>query len=291
VGELRCAIGDNAQEEAHKFGYNGVYSLSTGSLEENLFVPEFSGLNLELIFDGMVWNRELLFEPRRAPMILEEIDRHEAILHQPPTPFWGLESRIHFTLTPPHYLDLEYTCVPRKDQFHFGWIGLLWASYINGPENKSIYFLGFPLSGWRDAPMWLQFCTQYHGRDSTVCYVEDDRKLELTSEEHPEFLFPSISPLRYAQPFYYGHFRDHVYMIMFDKPENIRFAHSPSGGGHSPRMNDTNPAWDFQFIIPSYKLHSEYGFSARVVYKKFTDRKDLIREYDKFKAEKTSQRD
>ena len=61
MGELRCAIGDNAQEEAHKFGYNGVYSLSTGSLEENLFVPEFSGLNLELIFDGMVWNRELLF--------------------------------------------------------------------------------------------------------------------------------------------------------------------------------------------------------------------------------------
>jgi len=300
VGELRCTIGDNAPRGVHMSGLNGVFSLSTIPLEENLFVPRAAGLNFELVFDGATWLPERLFEPRRAPMVLENISSHSATLHQPPTPFWGLESWTQFTLVTPHYLDFKFTCVPRKDSFRFGWIGLFWASYINEPSDKSIYFLGSPPPpGYhppvahcpqyqlrKNAPVWLQYCTHYHGRDSTVRYIEDHKALEFTKcpGDFRKWLFPSSSPLRYEEPFYYGCFSDHVYMIMFDKPENTRFSHSPSGGGYSANMNDTNPAWDFQFIIPDYELNEQYGFSARVVYRKFVDRRNLLEEYHKWKA-------
>ncbi len=74
-----------------------------------------------------------------------------------------------------------------------------------------------------------------------------------------------------------------VYLIMFDQTENIRFSHSPSGGGRTPDGSDTNPAWDFQYIIPSQELNAEYGFKARVVYKRFAGRDDVVAEYEKWK--------
>ena len=106
-------------------------------------------------------------------------------------------------------------------------------------------------------------------------------------------LYNNFSPLRFHLPFYYGLFRsktlgqrseEQVYLIMFDRTENIRFSHSPSGGGRSLDGEDTNPAWDFQYIIPSYTLNAEYSFKARVVYKKFAGRGDVIAEYEKWKG-------
>ena len=68
---------------------------------------------------------------------------------------------------------------------------------------------------------------------------------------------------------------------MFDHIEGIRFSHSPSSGG-PPSF--PNPAWDFQFIIPKYDVLQEYGFRARLVWKKFVDPEDCLREYERWKA-------
>jgi len=142
-----------------------------------------AGIHPEFLFTSI--SRLRCVEPRRAPMTLERVNSREALLHQPPTPFWGLESWTRFTLTPPYYIDVEFTCVPRKRSFWLSWIGLLWASYINGPMDKSMYFLGLP-PGWRGAPVWLQLCTQYHGRDSTVRYAWDTVELGVETFKYVE---------------------------------------------------------------------------------------------------------
>jgi len=73
---------------------------------------------------------------------------------------------------------------------------------------------------------------------------------------------------------------------MFSKPGNIRFTHSPSGGGYNPEAADINPAWDFQFIIPGYRVDERYGFSARIVYKRFAGREDVLTEYRKWRDQR-----
>jgi len=45
---------------------------------------------------------------------------------------------------------------------------------------------------------------------------------------------------------YYGLFGTHQYIVMFDRSDGIRFAHSPSAGGPP---SATEVAWDWQFII------------------------------------------
>jgi hypothetical protein len=58
----------------------------------------------------------------------------------------------------------------------------------------------------------------------------------------------------------------------------LRFAHSLSGGGRSTSGDDTNPAWDFQLVIPDYETGKEYGLEMRVVYKPWAGRADVLKE-------------
>ena len=53
---------------------------------------------------------------------------------------------------------MKYTATPRKDSFEGGFLGIFWASYIDGPQDKSIYFLD-------GDSRWVQLATQLHGRD------------------------------------------------------------------------------------------------------------------------------
>jgi hypothetical protein len=68
-------------------------------------------------------------------------------------------------------------------------------------------------------------------------------------------------------------------IVMFDRSEGIRFTHSPSGGGTNAEQQTTNPAWDFQFIIPTYEVSKEYGFRARIVYRERCPRAEVLREF------------
>jgi hypothetical protein len=275
VGDLTAVIGDNAAAEGHRAGYNGLWSLRHRTGSRSIFVPGIAGLNLEHIFNGDdMPNQEVYFEPRSAPMTFRKLSATESELHQPPTPTYFLESWTRFKLVAPHYLDMTFTCRPTQHVFHRGWIGFFWASYINAPLDKSIYFRG----GWpkRDG-LWTQFCTQEHNDESTVRHVNDRQKLEFA--EGKDTLFKSFSRFRFNQPFYYGHFEKHNWVIMFDQSEQVRFAHSPSGGGQNKQLETTNPAWDFQWIIPKYEVGEKYTLRMRAVLREQCSRAEIEREY------------
>ncbi len=274
-GDLTAVIGDNAAFGQHRAGYNGVWSLTHRTEPANLFVPTVAGLNFEHIFDGercdTGTSRRIFFEPRHAPMTFRKLSDTEAQLHQPPTPTFHLESWTTFALKPPHYLDMTFRCRPTQHVFTHGYIGLFWASYINAPADKSMYL--------RHGNLWHQHNTPSHNHDSTVRHRDD--KLELRfGAGHPEALFRHFSPLRFDEPLFYGLFRNHLLLIMFDRSAGIRLTHSPSGGGINKELETTNPAWDFQYLIPRYEVKHEYQFRLRTVYRPRCSRQEVLGEYD-----------
>ena len=284
VGDLTAVIGDNAAHDKHRAGYNGVWSLihqTHGA--RSVFVPEVAGLNLEHVFNGEEPpDSKTFFEPRNAEMTFKQLSDSEAELHQPPTPTYHVESWTRFRLVAPHYLDMTFRCVAHQHVFARGYMGLFWASYIHAPLDKSMYFLG-GLPDQRDA-LWTQLCTQFHNRDSTVLHRED--KLAVTTAPGRDTLFKSLSMLRYREPLFYGNHDGLMWIVMFDRTEGIRLAHSPSGGGVNAALQTTNPAWDFQFLVAKPEVMKEYGFKVRTVLRPRCSRDEVLEEYRKWKESK-----
>jgi hypothetical protein len=274
IGDLSAVIGDNEAYEGHpRTGYNGVHRLTHRTNPAPLFTV--TGLNLEHIFDGdqdLHGDTKVLFEPRNFPMSFVKLSDTEAELQQEATPTFFLESWTRFTLVPPHYIDITFRCRPHQHAFRNGYIGLFWASYIDNPENKSLYF--------RDGKGWVQLCSQAHTDESTVVHVDDKTDLKFSPGTRP-MLYKSLSPLRYTDPVYYGIFGSHQYILMFDRTEGIRFSHSPSAGGPP---SATEVAWDWQFIIPFYDVLREYGYRARVAYRERCSREEVLEEYRTWRA-------
>ena len=281
---VEVLIGNNTSHDhpggKHRAGYNGIFAMTHPDQEESPFVPTVAGLNLEHYFDGRAEyeDREIFFEPRYSAMSLQRIDDQTVELHQPPTSVFGVESWTRFTLLESGHLDFSFRCVPRKNDFVGGFFGVFWASYINAPIDKSIYFLDGSAS--LEQPMWRQFCTQLHNRDSTVLHQETTYSLPF--QKTGETLFTGISPLRYSEPFYYGRFRNMVLIYLFQPNPDIRFTHSPSGGGRTPARDDSNPAWDFQLIVPKPVVGEEYQLKGRLIYKVWKGRADVLEEARKY---------
>jgi len=278
VSRLVCVIGNNKAAGDHRAGYNGVFRMTASGLETSVYVPAFAGLNLEHYFDGRSRQseRSIFFEPRHAPMEFLRLGDTKAELRQSATPVYGVESRTVFELREPYYLDMSYRAIPRRDDYAGGFLGIFWASYINGPQDKSIYFLQGEST--LDKPQWAQLATQAHGRESTVLPRGSAPAEPAGAADEPPPLFRTFSPLRYSEPFFYGRFGDMVLIYIFRPSPYLRFAHSPSGGGRSASGDDTNPAWDFQLVIPKPQSGTEYELQMRVVYKPWAGRADVLRE-------------
>ncbi len=286
AGSFRCVIGDNAELGKHAARYNGVFSILAPGLADSPFVEAYAGLNLEHYFDARPRpaDNNILFEPRVAPMTFTRVSDAVAELYQPPTPHYGVESWTRFEVNAPYYVDMHFRCIPHKEVFQGGFLGVFWASYINEPDDKSIYFLGEGAS--LDDPRWVQFCTQVHGAESSV--HRDIDTLELPFAESGSLLYANRAHLRYSEPFFYGRFRDHVLIYMFAPGPIVRFAHSPSGGGRTARGDGANPAWDFQLIVPDYRVRREYRLEMRLAYKPWVDRADVLNEVRRYLAERPS---
>lgn len=280
AGDLTAIIGDNDAKGEHRAGYNGLWSLTHRTDPANAFVPIVAGMNFEHIFDGATLDppgqSDVFFEPRKAKMTFKKVSGTVAELHQPPTPTFKLDSTTRFTLREPDAIDFEFRFKATQHVFARNYLGLFWASYINAPDDKSMYLRGKNL--------WLQHCTPAHDAMSTV--VHQDDKFEMTFEKgHRDCLYKSLSPLKYEVPFFYGLIRKHILIVMFDRTEGLRISHSPSGGGINSTAQTTNPAWDFQFVLPKYEVNTDYGFKARLIYRERCSREQVLREYDTWKKE------
>ena len=88
--------------------------------------------------------------------------------------------------------------------------------------------------------------------------------------------------MRFAKPLYYWNVDGLVYIMMFKPGNGIRMTHSPSGGGMFNFFNNSNPAWDWQFIVPEYEVEKEYCYQARVVLRPHCSRDEILSEYEKW---------
>ena len=283
AGELSAVIGDNSAEGEHRAGYNGVWSLRHSAGTRSVFVPAVAGLNLEHIVTGeQLEDGKIFFEPRNALMSFRQLSETEAELHQPPTPTFHVESWTRFQLVAPHYLDMSFRCMAHQPVFPRGYLALFWASYINAPADKSMYFRG-GLDGQKN--LWTQFCTQWHNDQSTVRHRDDSFEMTFPPGGR-DALFKSLSRFRFDQPFFYGNFDDLMWLVMFDRAEGIRLTHSPSGGGENFSLQTTNPAWDFQFLVQNPEVMKEYSFRVRTVLRRRCSRDELLREFMMWKETK-----
>ena len=262
-GSLEAVVADNRRGSdavlaGHAAGYHGIAALRHARQSRSLFVPAYAGLNFEHIHDGTVQPRAVLFEPRNAPMELRVIDEHTAELYQEPTPHWGLESCQRYELLPAGVIEMTFECIPRRDTFANGYIGLFWASYIDRPESLDIHFLG-RRDGEDGAPGWQRGVTPAHGTLATHRAVGDPRAFTHDPAFPLELPF-GFSRLRYAEPWYFGICRGMAFVQMFRPEDQVRLTQSPSGGGTGC------PAWDFQWFIPQPRIGERYQLKMRAAY-------------------------
>jgi len=150
-----------------------------------------------------------------------------------------------------------------------GYAGIFWASYINEPKDKSIFFFGKKPA---ESPSWIAAYSPEHGTISTHRAVSDTNDFFFAQNFNAK-LASHFSDYRFIQPYYYGRFKEMYFAYLFDESDLIRFSQSPTGGGAA------NPAWDFQFIIPDPQPDKIYSFRCRLIYKPFTDADDVEKEY------------
>ena len=257
-------------------GYNGVRQLySRRGPQENIFRSGLaSSLNFEFIYDrtgrSMIprWLGGQLGTPPTPSQLTRLGDNSLQLTTSIPEPR-RIEVSTTFTLVPPHYIDLETTCVAHPGAFEGDWLGLFWASYIHKPEDKTTCFLGRPEE--KGPEEWTESLAEQPA-EGPVFASEADTLVE--GEPDPEGrLFHNIRPARYVHPFFFGRWRNMMLELMFKSTESLRFALAPGGGGL------TNPAWDFSILIKDCQPLTEYTFSARVVFKPFVSREDALEEY------------
>jgi hypothetical protein len=252
---------DDAVLPGHRAGYAGVAVLHHARRRENLFVPAYAGLNFEHIHDGTTRPREVLFEPRNAPVELRRIDEHTIELYQAPTPTWGLESCTRYELLPGGATEMTVEMIPRRRTFKNGYIGLFWASYIHRPESGAIHFLGHS-EGGDPTPHRIEATSPAHGVRATDPAAGDERSFPHDAN-FPLTLVFNRSDRRYDEPWYYGVSHGMAYAQVFRPGDRVRLSQSPSGGGEG------NPAWDFQAFIPDYEVGRRYTLVMRALYMPF----------------------
>jgi hypothetical protein len=270
-GNLKAIFVDNAAiSPDHRAGYNGIAQLYYDHQHSGVFVPAYAGFNLEHIFGGD--SLQQLFEPRQHPMTLYRKSDDEVLLYQERTPLSSVESLTTFKVVPPHYIDVSFQCI-FHDQVFFkhGYAGLFWASYINHPDDRKIYFRGITKSRTDDERL-IEGWSDEHGVASTHKAREDVRDFYF-AENFNATLASNFSENLYTEPYFFGRYGSMVVAYLFDAKEVIRFSQSPTGGG------DLNPAWDFQYLVPSPTIGKKYGFKARLIFKPFVSDEDVHDEY------------
>jgi hypothetical protein len=182
---------------------------------------------------------------------------------------------------------VDFRCTPH-DPSLFGRRGyaiLFFANYMNDVASVALNFRGIDGLGQKekwiaaDAPKghpdWIAGGTYRNANASPLEYDADHNlKLNCWSYDYP----------RFTKPFYFGRAAQGMTLqLMFRKAHTddheIRFSLFKFKLRRFPR-----PAWDFQYVIRKLRQGAEYGFQARLVWKKFVSPEDCLQEYESWAA-------
>jgi hypothetical protein len=243
-----------------------------------------AGLNFEHIISGHK-NANNAFTPRHGNYALYLLPggKSARLVRRREDDPWAVSSSLTYAVARPHYIDVDFRCVPH-DPARFGRRGyavLFFANYLNNVEDVALHFRGIEAEGGRErwitgaAPSghadWNRGGTYRSAAASALEYDADHNfKLNSWSYDWP----------RFTRPFYYGRAAmGMVFQLMFDRShteeDEIRFSLFKFKVPHFPR-----PAWDFQYVLRKLEGGKEYGFKARLVWKKFVSPEDCLKEYE-----------
>lgn len=290
-GDLKVEFRDNSQSPKVLSGLESLVHLRDAR-DFDAFDPDTvgasAGLNFEHIISGHK-SRHNAFAPRHGKydLFISPDGTSATLVRQRDNDPWSMSSTLKYTVTGPHYIDADFRCVPH-DRAAFGKRGyaiLFFANYMNDVENVALHFRGIEgpdqVEKWivADAPAahpdWKQGGT-YRSASSAELKYDADHNFKLNSWSYD---FP-----RFVKPFYYGRAgHGMVCILMFSKldaaNDEFRFSLFKFKVPRFPR-----PAWDFQYVIREIEASREYGFRARLVWKKFVSPEDCLDEYEAWRA-------
>jgi hypothetical protein len=284
--DLKVVLRDNSRSPKVLSGVDALFNLKEAPTFD-AFDPDSGGASAGLNFEHIISGHKSpnnAFTPRNGKFELfaSEGSKSARLVRKREDEPWAMSSVLTYTLIRPHYIDVNFRVVPHDARL-FGKRGyaiLFFANYMNDVAETALHFRGLPGANqpeqWiaADAPPgpadWNQGGTYRSAPASDLTYDADHNfKLNNWSYDYP----------RFTKPFYFGRAaHDMVFMMMFDKmytPEDeIRFSLFKFKLKRFPR-----PAWDFQYVVHKIQEGKEYGFKARLVWKRFDSHQDCLREY------------
>ncbi|MHC4712201.1 MAG: hypothetical protein ACYTAN_02880 [Planctomycetota bacterium] len=272
-------VADNEAAGVHLAGYNGAASLVPKATGDNIFVPTYGGLNYECTWiDGVKQTDEQTFEPRRAPMNIVEGDRNSVVLHQPPTPFKGIETFVTFRAEEPCYLHQHVKMVFHKELAEGRSFTSLWASYLHAPPDRHVYMKrgGGELDGWVGITKERHRAPHYIVHDLPARELSPAEHIAL-AEDPPSA--PRLESIDGPLDFYYGLYFEHAFIMMFRQGQDVRLAYSPNGGDETPVWS---PAWDYVLTIDGVHIGEPYEWDLCLAYKPFEGRRDVLKEVERY---------
>jgi hypothetical protein len=289
IGELSVLFRDNSQSPRV---LSGADSLVNRVQAEGFdaFDPDSpgasAGLNFEHVISGHA-SPHNKFTPRHGRYTLERSTASPSVrlVRRAGDDPWQMDSKLTYTLREPRYVDLDFRCRAHDPKLfgNRGYAVLFFANYMNDVEQVALHFLGREGAdgdeGWIAAdvppghPHYNGGGTYRHVDAPPLEYDADhDFTLNLWSYDQP----------RFTRPFYYGRAaRGMTLIMMFDKTYNqrdeIRFSLFKFKVPKFPR-----PAMDWQYVIHRVEAGQEYGFRARLVWKRFQSPEDCREEYERW---------
>ncbi len=286
-GDLSVLFRDNSESRRILSGVQSLFNVKHAK-DFDAYDPDTSGasagLNFEHIISGHA-DPANKFTPRHGPYSLHHRPGEPSVMlvRKPQDSPWAVASTMKYTVTVPHAIDMEFRCTPH-DANRFGKRGyavFFWANYMNDVADVALHFRGVDKPGgeekWiaADAPKthddYIGGGTYRHANAAPLEYDADHNfKLNVWSYDSP----------RFTKPFYYGRAANGmVFILMFDRghtlEDEVRFSLFKFKLNNWPR-----PAWDFQYVIHKVEQSRQYGYRARVIWKRFVNPDDCLREYE-----------
>lgn len=281
AGDLEAAIIDNSPYKEHRFGYNGIASLKHTACPDSPFVPAYSGVNLEFLFDGTRhnmdprWTEDENQNRTPTPSEVKYSGVNRATVHIPATADWKAEAWVAYQVVEPHYIDVTVRLQAKETNFSHGYLGAFLASYIPSPEKREIQFWG--RASGRGEVGWIE--SALPGDQNRTSYRFSNESRDLLKDE---FFFGGTSDAVFEKPVMFGLYKNMALAWFFDAGHGLRMAYCRDGGG------ETNPAWDFAFLIPDYKPRRIYTRYARLLYKPFVSPEEIMAEYEQWASSRSN---